>query len=74
MLYLVSDGMQDQFGGPLGKKFMISNLKELLIKISKDPVEEQHQQIETALAEWMGDLAQVDDITIMGIRVTNDLI
>jgi len=74
MLYLISDGMQDQFGGPNGKKFMISNLKELLVKISKDPVEEQHQQIETALAEWMGDLAQVDDITIMGIRVTKDLI
>ena len=74
MLYLITDGMQDQFGGPEGKKFMLSNLTELLIKISRDSVEEQHRQIETALIEWKGDLAQVDDITIMGIRVSKDLI
>ena len=74
MLYLISDGMQDQFGGPLGKKFMLAKLRELLIRISKDPVEEQYKEIDTALTAWMGDLAQVDDITIMGIRVTKDLI
>jgi serine phosphatase RsbU (regulator of sigma subunit) len=74
MLYLISDGMQDQFGGPHGKKFMLAKLKELLIRISKDPVEQQYQHIDTSLTEWMGDLAQVDDITIMGIRVTKELI
>lgn len=74
MLYLLSDGLQDQFGGPQGKKFMMKKLKELLIKISLDPVDVQHQKIEEELTAWMGELPQVDDITLMGIRVTKDLI
>jgi len=53
---------------------MVSRLKELLIRISGIPAKEQYQKIETELSVWMGDLAQVDDITIMGIRITKDLI
>lgn len=74
MLYLLSDGLQDQFGGPQGKKYMMKRLKELLIEICLDPVDVQHQKIEEELTAWMGDLPQVDDITVMGIRVTKDLI
>jgi len=74
MLYLISDGMQDQFGGPKGKKYMMSRLKELLINISKLPSDKQHMKIDTALTDWMGELPQVDDITIMGVRITKELV
>ncbi len=74
MFYLMSDGLQDQFGGPQGKKFMMKRLKELLIKISRDPVDFQYQKIDEELTAWMGDLSQVDDITLMGIRITKDLL
>ncbi|HAE31379.1 MAG TPA: serine/threonine protein phosphatase, partial [Flavobacteriales bacterium] len=35
MVYLFSDGYKDQFGGPKGKKFMISRFKKLLISVSE---------------------------------------
>jgi serine phosphatase RsbU (regulator of sigma subunit) len=69
MLYLFSDGYEDQFGGPLGKKFMIKNLKHLFVEIHAKEVEVQKQIIESRLTDWMGQLEQVDDILVMGIRV-----
>lgn len=69
MLYLFSDGYEDQFGGPHGKKFMIKNLKQLFLEIHTREVEIQKQIIEKRLDEWKGELEQVDDILVMGIRV-----
>jgi hypothetical protein len=31
-LYLFSDGYADQFGGPKGKKFMLTNLQKILLE------------------------------------------
>ena len=36
MIYIYSDGYQDQFGGENGKKYMTANFKKLLLKISKE--------------------------------------
>jgi serine phosphatase RsbU (regulator of sigma subunit)/Tfp pilus assembly protein PilF len=69
MLYIFSDGYVDQFGGPEGKKFMIRNLKKLLLEIHSDDMKTQKHSIEAILNSWMGDLDQVDDILLMGIRV-----
>lgn len=69
MIYSFTDGIADQFGGPKGKKFMYKQLKQLLIDISELSMKEQRAAIESALNEWKGDLEQVDDITLMGIRV-----
>jgi hypothetical protein len=33
------------------------------------PVEEQKRRLEKAIREWMGGLAQVDDILFIGTRV-----
>jgi serine phosphatase RsbU (regulator of sigma subunit) len=72
-LYMTSDGYPDQFGGEKGKKFMSKNLKELLTENAALPMESQKAALEKALDEWMNGHeekhAQVDDITIMGIRV-----
>lgn len=69
MLYIFSDGYVDQFGGPNGKKFMIKNLKKLLVEIHNEDLEMQKMIIENTLDKWMGKLDQVDDILLMGIRV-----
>lgn len=69
MIFSMSDGFQDQFGGPNGKKFKIKTLKKLLISNSELPVEEQEKKLHEALVDWMGPTEQIDDITIMGIRV-----
>ena len=71
VFYIFSDGFQDQFGGPRGKKFMIKKMKELFIEIHRKPMEEQKQILYDALMEWMkiGSTEQVDDVVIIGIRI-----
>lgn len=68
-VYLLSDGYQDQFGGPKGKKFMIKQLKELLLSIQDKDMQAQKESIHKAITDWKGDETQVDDICIIGIRV-----
>ncbi len=69
MIYLFSDGYQDQFGGEEGAKFMSKKFKQLLLEISNEPVEEQKAILENRLHEWMGQLKQTDDILVMGIKL-----
>jgi serine phosphatase RsbU (regulator of sigma subunit) len=69
MLYLFSDGFSDQFGGPKGKKFKYSALKDLLKTVSNLPVDAQKARISNAFAEWKRNLDQVDDVCVMGLRV-----
>jgi sigma-B regulation protein RsbU (phosphoserine phosphatase) len=67
-IYLFSDGFADQFGGPLGKKFKYRPFKELLLKIHHKPLHEQKEILSSELEKWMGNLEQVDDILILGLR------
>ncbi|TAL67505.1 MAG: hypothetical protein EPN88_07460 [Bacteroidetes bacterium] len=69
MIYLFSDGYADQFGGPRGKKFSYSNFRKLLLENSSAPLEVQKQKLETNFEEWKGNLSQVDDIIVLGIRL-----
>jgi len=69
VVYTLTDGLPDQFGGERGKKFMYKQLKEFLISISGFPMNEQKIKIASTLKNWMGDNEQVDDITLIGVRV-----
>ena len=69
ILYLFTDGYADQFGGPKGKKFKYKALSNKLKEISDKLMDEQQRFLEQTLAEWKGELEQVDDILIIGIRV-----
>ena len=68
-IYIFSDGLADQFGGPDGVKYKIANLKKLLSEIYYKPMPEQRKIIENELDAWKGDVDQVDDITIIGVRI-----
>jgi serine phosphatase RsbU (regulator of sigma subunit) len=68
-IYLFTDGYADQFGGPKGKKFKYKALSEKLKAISEKPMAEQKQLLEQTFEEWKGNLEQVDDVLIIGIRV-----
>ena len=68
-LYLLSDGFEDQFGGPENKKFKAKPLKNLLLNICNLPMNEQSVIINTNLENWMGKEEQVDDITLLGIKI-----
>ncbi|MAE14802.1 MAG: hypothetical protein CL821_04325 [Crocinitomicaceae bacterium] len=69
MIYIYSDGYQDQFGGENGKKYMAANFKKFLLKISKEEEKKQNKLLEIELANWMKNEEQIDDICIMGVRV-----
>lgn len=67
-LYMFSDGFVDQFGGPKGKKFMGKRFQRLLLDVHQQPMEEQREVLYKALKEWTGDLEQVDDVCVIGVR------
>jgi serine phosphatase RsbU (regulator of sigma subunit)/HAMP domain-containing protein len=68
-IYIFSDGYADQFGGPKGKKFMAGNFRQLLSDVSKLPIERQKTMLNQTIEEWRGNLEQVDDILIIGVKV-----
>lgn len=68
VIYLTSDGYPDQFGGPNGKKFMAKNMKDFLKDIMTLPVEEQKQLLADKINAWKGNLEQVDDLLVIGVR------
>jgi serine phosphatase RsbU (regulator of sigma subunit) len=68
-IYLFSDGMTDQFGGPDGAKYKKSALKKLITEIWSEPMHEQKRIIERVFEEWKGKAEQIDDITVLGIRI-----
>ncbi|MDO9188166.1 MAG: two-component regulator propeller domain-containing protein [Bacteroidia bacterium] len=69
IIYMGTDGFADQFGGTKGKKFMSKQLKKKLTSIHSLPLKEQEIILENAFEDWKGDLEQVDDVTVMGIRI-----
>lgn len=69
LIYSFSDGIQDQFGGLVGKKYLTRRLKEQLLENAHLPMEAQKENIEKAIVNWMGDEPQVDDMILMGVRI-----
>jgi hypothetical protein len=68
-IYMFSDGFLDQFGGPRGKKFMSKNFKKLILELQSVPIQDQGAALEKVLLDWMGEISQIDDILVMGIRI-----
>lgn len=69
MVYTLTDGFPDQFGGEKGKKFMSKNLREFLAINAHLPMKEQKNLLEKTFADWKAELEQMDDVTVIGIRI-----
>lgn len=69
IVYVFSDGFADQFGGPDNFKFLTKRFRELLIQIHQKPLAEQYEILDSTLRDWVGSLEQVDDITVIGIKI-----
>ena len=70
VLYIFSDGYADQFGGAKGKKFMQNQFRNLLFDIHIKPMPEQKRILDQTIEHWRGNEDQVDDILVMGMRVS----
>lgn len=68
-VYLFTDGYTDQFGGQKLKKFGFARFKELLIKHNNNAAETQKQLLMETFLSWKGGEEQVDDITIVGLKL-----
>ena len=69
MIYFATDGYVDQIGGPERKTYRSRYFKEQLLKISDKSLAEQKKILEKNINEWKGDIEQIDDILVMGIKV-----
>jgi len=67
--YLFSDGFADQFGGKEGKKLKYKNLLNLFRDCQTLSMPEQKQKLDQFFEEWSGDLEQIDDVCVVGIRI-----
>ena len=65
----MSDGYEDQFGGPNGKKFMSKRLNELILQLANTPMGKQEKLFAEAFEQWKGDIEQVDDVLLMGFEI-----
>jgi serine phosphatase RsbU (regulator of sigma subunit) len=68
LFYLYTDGYPDQFGGPKGKKFMYKQFNDLLLSISAKPLQEQSELLTAQFSSWKGELEQVDDVCVIGLK------
>ena len=70
MLYIYSDGYQDQFGGEKGKKYMGAKFKKQLLRINKESTDKQLILLEEEFKSWTHNYEQIDDVCVMGVRIT----
>ena len=68
-IYTFTDGFADQFGGPKGKKFRYKQFEEILLNNVNDSFSVQKNKLSSAFESWKGDLEQVDDILVIGIKI-----
>ena len=68
LLYFFSDGFSDQFGGDNNKRYKNKFLKKLLIEVSHLSMTEQKELINQEFEKWKGDLKQIDDVCIIGVK------
>ena len=69
MLYLATDSLQSQFGGPDNVKFSSKRLTAMFEQIAPHPIDDQKDTVSTIVNNWVEGHMQVDDLTVAGVRV-----
>jgi serine phosphatase RsbU (regulator of sigma subunit) len=69
MIYTLSDGYVDQFGGEEQKKFMIKRFKQMALDMADRSMNEQQRVVEGTFEEWLGQGEQIDDVLVVGVRI-----
>ena len=67
-IFLSSDGFGDQFGGEKQKKLTTKKFKEVLLQHKHQSTKEQHHTLKEFILAWRGNLEQVDDILVIGLK------
>lgn len=68
-VYLFTDGLVDQFGGPDNRKFGIERFKVLIREHKLLPMDQQKAELKAAFTDWQGIRPQIDDVLVVGARL-----
>ena len=68
-LYLSTDGYYVQFGGTANKKFRKRKFQQLVQNLQSFDFSDHKDKLQTEFDEWKGQLSQVDDVLVVGIRI-----
>lgn len=68
-IYMFTDGYTDQFGGEHQKKFKFKPFRKLIVETNNLTMEEQKTRLNLTYEFWKGDLEQVDDVLVMGLKI-----
>jgi PAS domain S-box-containing protein len=68
-LHFYSDGVQDQVGGPEGKRWGTRAWLEYLRDLQNLPLSQQKQTLENTIHSWQGENQQTDDILVIGLEI-----
>ncbi|MDK2952435.1 MAG: hypothetical protein PWQ77_2100, partial [Kosmotogales bacterium] len=67
-IFIFSDGMPDQIGGPEGRKYMSKRIRENIVE-NKDLSMQQYSNLfATDFKKWKGKNKQIDDVLLIGIE------
>ena len=69
IVYTLTDGFQDQFGGEQETKFLSKRLKELVLSIASLPMETQKEKLSETFNLWKGANRQIDDVCVIGLKI-----
>lgn len=71
VIYSLTDGYCDQFGGEKYEKFGSKKLRNLLFDICKSPLIIQKEMLEITFNQWIDSKSkkQVDDILVFGLKI-----
>ena len=69
MVYLCSDGIQDQFGSPANIKFTTKRLALMLQEHCNEDTQTQYDNLSKIVNDWKVGREQFDDQTLIGIRI-----
>ena len=68
VIYIFSDGFIDQFGGEKGKKMKAKVFRKLLLEIQDLSMTEQKTVLIDFFNDWKGELDQIDDVCVIGVK------
>lgn len=69
VVYMMTDGYTDQFGGKERTKFLTSRFKKMILEIARFESSVQLEVIEKTIMDWQGVNSQIDDILVVGFKI-----
>ncbi len=67
-IFFFSDGLPDQIGGELGRKYQAQRIRETITGNQSFTMSKFHEHFVKDFVEWKGDNKQIDDVLLVGIE------